>query len=159
MRLKLNVLTLIISIVIVLPCQSQIDTKWLTWKVNVSGIDSLTRADYLSRGLEKMDLALFSAYSVPGGEGYIISSMPNIDNIVSYVNNWNRGFTINSYEKVDLTDSLFLTIYLLRRNIAKENMLDQELPFIKLGPKRELSALLYNIALNEWSRQYHFENQ
>lgn len=159
MGLKINVLILIITTMLVLPCQSQIDTRWHTWKVQVSGIDSLSRADYLSRGLEKMDLALFSAYSVSNGEGYIISSMPNIENIVSYVNNWDRGFSINSYEKVTLTDSLFLSVYLLRRNIKQENMHDQELPFIKLGPKRELSALLYNIALKEWTRLYHFENQ
>lgn len=139
--------------------KTQVDPDWHCWQVQVSGVDSLQRADYLSRGLEKIQLSLFSAFEVTSGKGYIISSMPNIDNIISYVNNWDRGFNIQSFEEVTLTDSLFLAIYLQRRNIATEDMYNQELPYVRLGPFVDLAKQLYEIALNEWRSQYSTRDQ
>ncbi len=138
--------------------QTSVNPSWHAYQVQVSGIDSFARADYLSRGLEKIDLVLFAAFSFPDGNGYVVSSMPNIDNIITYVNNWGRGFNINTSAEVVLTDSLFLNIYLLRSNIDVSSQFNQKLPFIGLGPKKDLANLFFSIARAAFTDRFYQEN-
>ncbi|PKP04370.1 MAG: hypothetical protein CVU11_04910 [Bacteroidetes bacterium HGW-Bacteroidetes-6] len=133
-------------------------TQWHTWKIHISGVDSPSKADYLSRSLEKMNLVLFSAFSYLDGNGFVVSSMLNIDNIISYTNNSGKGFYIDEFEIADLTDSLFLNIYLLRNNIMINNAFNQKLPYLRVGANSELSDLLFSIARNELLRRFYVLN-
>ncbi len=148
----------VFSLIIVTVCFSQnsIDlSKWYAYKIYTSGISDAQKADYLSRSIEKMNFAVFSAFDDKDETGYVILSAPyQMHEIEVYVNNSFSDIHIESNEKLTLDEHLFLSIYFLRGFIPKEKQSDMLPVFINLGPNKDLSNQLYALAKSIWIKKY-----
>lgn len=133
---------------------------WNVSKLYINGITDNNRADYLARALEKIDLAIFAAFSSDDGYGYVIyPNSQNIVNIIDYINQALTGYEVTKNETMQLTKDLYLEIYSMRNNIKSQEIENQMPKYIQLGPKNELSTQLYGLAKQIWIERYSKANE
>ena len=133
---------------------------WNVSKLYINGITDNNRADYLARALEKIDLAIFAAFSSDDGYGYVIyPNSQNIVNIIDYINQALTGYEVTKNETMQLTKDLYLEIYSMRNNIKSKGIENQMPKYIQLGPKNELSTQLYELAKQIWTERYSEANE
>lgn len=154
MKTIIVILTFLFSMQMVSGQQTIAREKYQCLKIDLDGINDSLRADYFSRTLEKNGIAIFCGINNQGSGYIIIDSTRTPGSVSTFIDHCNRGFKVKNNELISLTDALFLQIYYLRLGISEEKQSVLKPSFVKLGPKRELSALLYQYAVLQWDRQY-----
>jgi len=125
--------------------------NYFLFNYKVKGINSKYLSDYAARLLEKNDVAIFAAFDTLGSGYVIVEKEYQGNECKKFLENAGRyNFTVISYEKMNLTEDLYLSIYQLRNNLP----LNEPPKFIQLGPKTELSNLLYNKAKDIWIKKF-----
>ncbi|NSW44792.1 MAG: hypothetical protein HPY79_03060 [Bacteroidales bacterium] len=127
--------------------------KYVAFKFYTNGINDEKTADYVARTLEKSQLSTFSAFNYKENIGYsIVTDAYYAHEIEKYINNM-MNVRVESYEIVELTEDLFLDIYLIKGN-ALSSKSKQLPPFISMGPYTQLSNDLYALAKSIWIKKY-----
>jgi len=135
--------------------QSNIMDKMSCYDLQVDGINSWERGDYLVRSLEKMNLIIFGSFSLESQRVYILLSDKNqLSNIVTYIENAINGYKLMDYREVPMTEDIFLEMYEQRRGVGKDEISQREPEYIPLGPKEEISKQLYEEAKRIWESRY-----
>lgn len=128
-------------------------SKYIAYKFYTNGINDEKTAEYVSRTLEKSQLSIFSAFNFKENIGYaLVSNAYYAHEIEKYINNM-MNIRVESYETVELTEDLFLDIYLIKGN-ALLNKSKQLPPFISMGPYTQLSNDLYALAKSIWVKKF-----
>jgi hypothetical protein len=154
MKRLIFILTLIIPLIIS-GQQSNIMDKMSCYELQVAGINSWERGDYLVRSLEKMNLIIFGSFSLASQQVYILLSDKNqLSNIVTYVENAINGYKLLDYREIPMTEDIFLEIYEQRRGLVKDEISQSKPEYIQLGAKEVISKQLYEEAIRIWESRY-----
>ena len=124
------------------------------YKISLSGADNFSKADEVSRLMEKNMLSIFSYVDFTTGEGYfIVDNYYKVHEIEKMLDNSNE-FKYISFEEIPLSKDIFLEIYFKR---GGENTDDFSVGLpkkVNLGPKVELAEQLYGVAKEIWVENY-----
>jgi hypothetical protein len=112
-KISLN-LILVVFIKLYLFSQNTIDiSKWIAYKMYLSGINDLKTVDYVTKTIEKQQLAKICAYDLTKQEGYVIvDNTYLIGEIKKYIDNFMLNVKFENYEQLELTKDLLLYIIL-----------------------------------------------
>lgn len=129
-------------------------SKYYAFKFYTKGINDFKTADYVSRTIEKSQLALFSAFNYNEEVGYaIVTETYYAHEIEKYINNMMVNIRVEEPENVELTEDMFLDMYFTKSD-AIQNKTSQLPPFISMGPFTQLADDLYALAKKIWINKY-----
>jgi|GEM_PF-4393236 hypothetical protein len=154
-KISLN-LILVVFIKLYLFSQNTIDiSKWIAYKMYLSGINDLKTVDYVTKTIEKQQLAKICAYDLTKQEGYVIvDNTYLIGEIKKYIDNFMLNVKFENYEQLELTKDLLLYIYYLRGNVSPSEESKQLPQFIQFGPFTQFSNDLYKIIKEYWIEKH-----
>lgn len=152
---KITTLTLCILFALNLKSQSTFFDlsayKLFNYQIN-STIDTKT-ADYLTLTSEKTDLSVFSFVDSHSGKAYFFVEK-NCDKKELGLLLRNNGCQISDFEEISPAEDIFLEIYMNRGGISTDEIPEHLPKFIQIGPNKELSNDLYNLAKKTWIKKY-----
>lgn len=124
------------------------------YKINIRGVECFDKADLLSRQIEKLQLAIFSYVDQITGFGYFIVENNEKEAEIRNTVNSENGCSIIESQKIDLTDELFLEMY-MKRSGFNINEFSTNIPTeVVLGPNKELTRSLFCHAIAIWKNNY-----
>jgi hypothetical protein len=124
------------------------------YKISMKGLSDHNKADYITRTVEKMQMAIF-AFADPVTEtGYfIVDNFYKVHEIEKIIDNEN-GFHYIGYEEVDLTEDAFFEMYMQRGGFEKGEFSTNPPKKVIMGPYNKLTNDLYNKAVEIWDKKF-----
>jgi len=124
------------------------------YKINIDGATDFNKADNIARLMEKTKLSLFSYVDFNTSTGYfVVDNFYKVHEIEKMINNQN-GYKYLGYEELQLTEDMFLDIYMKRSGYEPAEYPLDEPKKITMGPFNNLTNGLYSKALEIWKNKY-----
>ena len=124
------------------------------YKITMEGANDFNKADNIGRTMEKMQLAIFSYVDTTTSTGYfIVDNFYKVHEIEKAINN-QSGYKYIGFEEMQLSETLFLEIYMKRGGFGTAEFSNQPPKKIQMGPFNELTNSLFNKANEIWDKKY-----
>lgn len=129
-------------------------SKKMAYKISIKGADNIDKVDLIGRQIEKLQLAIFSYIDPITGFGYFIVENNEKEVEIQSAVKSEQGYSVIESQKIDLTDELFLEMY-MKRSGFKKNEFGINIPTeVVLGPNKELTKSLFCKAISIWEKYY-----
>lgn len=129
-------------------------SKKIALKISIKGADSIDKADLIGRQIEKLQLALFSYVDPTSGIGYFIVENNEKEIEIQSTVNSEQGYSITESQQINLTDELFIEMYMKRGGFQKNEFATNTPKIILLGSNNDLTNSLYLKAIVVWKSLY-----
>lgn len=123
-------------------------------KIQMNGVNNFSKADMVSRQMEKFQLAIFSYVDSVNGIGLFIidnlNKLPQIENMIPNIS----GCSFVNSEEIVLNEDVFLEMYKKRGGSKDIGTVNVKPNLVVMGPNMDLTNMLLAKAIEIWDRKY-----